>query len=186
MLRSVVAVMMLGLLAGGCGEDESPQDYQPQGYCDDVKSWRSSWVAFEEEVLTLVNNVRVVGYNCDTEGNFGAAPAVELDSVLRCSARKHSRDMARREFFAHENLDGESPTDRMVKAGFTNWQATGENIAGGQEDPDTVMAAWLESDGHCRNIMDPDFTRLGIGYYFDASTDYKQFWTQNFGALFGD
>jgi uncharacterized protein YkwD len=40
----------------------------------------------------------------------------------------------------------------------------------------------MKSDGHCRNIMKPGFTEIGIGYFYDSGSDYKHWWSQEFGA----
>ena len=60
----------------------------------------------------------------------------------------------------------------------------GENIAVGQRDPEEVVSGWLESDGHCSNIMNPSFEDLGVGAAIGA-TDWGEgiYWTQNFGAV---
>jgi uncharacterized protein YkwD len=128
----------------------------------------------EEEVLALVNQHRAAGANCGS-GNLPSAPALTMDPALRCAARVHSKDMADRGFFSHTNPDGESPWDRMEKAGY-NWSWAGENIASGQGSPESVMSSWMNSSGHCENIMNPNFDHIGVGYYSGP------LWTQTFGA----
>jgi uncharacterized protein YkwD len=63
----------------------------------------------------------------------------------------------------------------------------GENIAWGQTSPAEVMEAWIDSDGHCSNVMNPNYTLIGVGYYpgSDNWRDGQHFWTQNFGAPLG-
>ena len=86
--------------------------------------------------------------------------------------------MVDRDFFSHVNPDGDLPWDRMEFAGY-NWSAAGENIAGGQNSPAAVVNAWMNSDGHCANIMNPNFEDIGVGYY--PGGDYGHYWTQVFG-----
>jgi uncharacterized protein YkwD len=150
-----------------------------------VADWDAAWTKWEEDVLELVNAYRAMGYNCDTEGMFAAAPPLKMDPVLRCSARLHSLDMFQRGFFAHENPDGLDPNERMIAAGFKGMMS-GENIAMGQTSPETVMMAWMDSDGHCSNIMQPKFELIGIGYHPGSANDFKKqrYWTQNFGTPF--
>jgi uncharacterized protein YkwD len=87
--------------------------------------------------------------------------------------------MADREFFDHQNPDGESPWDRFEEAGYTNYRAAGENIAAGNAQAASTMQQWMNSDGHCANIMNPDFSEIGVGYYPGGS--YGHLWTQAFG-----
>ena len=150
-------------------------------YCNPVADWNGAWEAWELEVITLVNNARSTPTNCGTEGNFPAAPPVTLNGALTCSARSHSKDMGDNDFFSHTNLAGQGPGVRIDMAGYdpSTW---GENIAAGQGSPAAVVNGWLDSDGHCANIMNASFTELGVGYYFAGGSTYGHYWTQNFGA----
>lgn len=153
-------------------------------HCAAVAEWDPAWSQWEEEVLLLVNEVRAVGADCGAEGEFGPAEPLAMDAILRCSSRLHSLDMFERDYFDHTNPDGLDPFDRMEQAGFSG-SYMGENIAYGQRTPEEVMQAWVDSDGHCSNIMNPNYTLLGVGYYpgADSWRDGNQhFWTQNFGA----
>jgi len=82
-----------------------------------------------------------------------------------------------RSFFDHTNPDGDGPGDRLRAAGV-NWGSYGENIALGQNTPPDVMQAWMTSDGHRRNILDPSFTHLGVGVH--TSYGGGPWWTQEF------
>ncbi len=174
------------IFSGACGgEDPEPElcGGEPCDYCESVAAWDASFEAFEDEVLELTNQVRAEGADCGEEGSFGPAPALAFDERLRCAARNHARDMQQRDFFDHENPDGEQPWDRMERAGY-DWQAAGENIAVGQPAPEQVIADWLASDGHCRNLMLPEYEHLGVGYYFAADDDeWSHYWAQVFGRL---
>jgi uncharacterized protein YkwD len=152
-------------------------------HCAAVANWDPAWTQWEDEVLELVNSYRANGYNCDAEGEFAAAPALKMDPILRCSARLHSLDMFERGYFAHESPDGIDPTARMAAAGFKAMMS-GENIAMGQTSPAMVMKSWMDSDGHCSNIMQPKFELIGIGYHPGSASDFKKqrYWTQNFGT----
>ncbi|WNG57221.1 CAP domain-containing protein [Archangium gephyra] len=152
-----------------------------QAYCDDVSTWNKDWTAFEDQVLTLVNQKRAAGATCGGEAK-PAVPALTLDTRLRCAARKHSKDMATNNFFSHTGSNGSTPTQRMTSAGYT-WRAAAENIAAGQNTPSTVVDSWMKSTGHCNNIMGASYKHLGVGYYHRSSgSTYASYWTQNFGA----
>ena len=89
-------------------------------------------------------------------------------------------------YFDHTNKAGQSPFQRMQAAGYFG-SAMGENIAMGQRSPAEVVNGWLDSDGHCSNIMNSMFTQLGVGYYLGGSGFFGQSieWTQNFGRSGG-
>ncbi len=143
-------------------------------YCDDVSAWDAVWLDWETEVLAIVNEERSFGAVCGGQ-SFGPAGPLSGREELVCAARKHSKDMAESDYFAHVNLQGQSPFDRMQEAGYS-FSTAGENIAAGQQSPQAVMQAWMNSPGHCSNIMNPSFTELGVGYY------QGNYWTQNFGT----
>ncbi len=101
-----------------------------------------------------------------------------MQAQLRCAARMHSKDMAERGFFDHQNPEGLQPWDRFEKAGYSGFSAAAENIASGQTDAVSVMSGWMASDGHCANIMKSDYNEIGVGYYTDGA---NHLWTQTFG-----
>ena len=147
-------------------------------YCDADDDWMGSWATLEDQVLTIVNQKRAQGANCGSEGNFGATGPLKMDPLLRCAARLHSEDMVVRDFFSHTNPDNESPWDRIAKTGYGNYQTAGENIAAGSATAAGVVDQWMNSDGHCANIMKPAFNEIGVGYY--PGGDYGHVWTQVF------
>ena len=116
----------------------------------------------EQRVFELVNIERA---------NYGLQPLVWHDG-LGDIARAHSEDMVNRSFFAHNCPSGISPFDRMRSAGIS-FRAAAENVARGQRTPEDVMNSWMNSEGHRRNILNPDLTHLGVGFY-----NYN--WTQKF------
>lgn len=165
------------LLDDGKDDGDYDVDVDPD-YCKDVLEWNPDFVMFEDEVLRLTNERRAEGATCGGT-MFGATRALKSQEALRCSARKHSKDMVEREFFAHDNPDGETPFDRMLMAGF-NGLRFGENIAAGNATAEGTVAQWMDSPGHCANLMDPNFSELGVGYF--AGGEFRHYWTQNFGA----
>ncbi|MCY0991464.1 CAP domain-containing protein [Nannocystis sp. ILAH1] len=162
------------------GEPANPDVPDGVPYCEPAKGWDPAWKQLEEDVLVLVNQRRAEGANCGAEGTFGPAGPLTMDPALRCAARMHSKDMNDRAFFDHTNPDGEPPWDRMGKAGYGNYSNAGENIAGGSPDAAGTMDQWMNSAGHCANIMNPDFEHIGVGYY--PGGEWGHLWTQVFGA----
>ncbi len=176
--------------AGAPGEPDVDGGSAPSGdevpmtdHCAAVADWDPMWTQWEDEVLLLVNEYRSMGFNCDSQGSFGATTPLSTDPILRCAARLHSLDMYERGYFDHDNPDGIDPFERMAAAGFMG-SYMGENIAQGQTSPEDVMRAWMDSDGHCSNVMNPNYTLLGVGYHpgSDSNRRAQRYWTQNFGA----
>jgi uncharacterized protein YkwD len=147
--------------------------------CTNPASWPADWVTLEDQVLVLVNQRRAAGATC---GGVVKPPVPPLtnDPKLRQAARCHSLDMARQNYFSHDSLDGRSPWQRISDAGYTGF-GNAENIAAGQSSAADVMTSWMNSTGHCNNIMTSGSNEIGIGYGYDASSDYDRYWTQDFG-----
>lgn len=87
--------------------------------------------------------------------------------------------MAARNYFSHTSQDGRTVAQRVTATGYV-WRTVGENITAGQATPESVVGGWLKSEGHCRNVMNPGFKELGVGYAQGGS--YGHYWVQNFGA----
>jgi uncharacterized protein YkwD len=100
--------------------------------------------------------------------------ALRFDGRLAAAARAHSADMVNRSYFEHESPDGSTPADRAAAAGYSEYG--GENIAWGQRSAAEVMSDWMGSPDHRRNILDCEFTTVGVG--LDPRGMY---WTQDFG-----
>lgn len=126
--------------------------------------------------LQLVNNVRARGTRCGNE-LFGPAPPVSLSSTLGDVALGHADDMATNNYFEHEDLHGKSPSDRVRATGYQE-KLVGENIAYGPKSVDEVVQGWLDSPGHCENIMDPRFVEMGIGYATSHDSKHALYWVQ--------
>jgi uncharacterized protein YkwD len=126
--------------------------------------------------LQLVNEVRARGARCG-ERSFGPAPPVRLSDALAGVAFGHANDMARHNYFEHEDLAGHSPADRVRAVGYQE-KLVGENIAYGPKSADEVVQGWLDSPGHCENIMDPRFAEMGIAFAAGQSSRRGLFWVQ--------
>lgn len=149
------------------------------GYCDDVTTWDPAWTALEDQVLVLVNQRRAAGATCGGVSK-PPVPALTADTRLRCAARKHSKDMGLNNYFAHNSQNGTTPWTRIKNAGYNYLQAA-ENIAAGYATASAVVTGWMNSTGHCNNIMNATLKHLGTGYYYAPSSTYKHYWTQDFG-----
>lgn len=136
--------------------------------------------AVAARVLALVNAARAEGRHCGGD-RFEPAQALALSDTLNEAASGHAWDMAARGETGHEGSDGSYAADRITRAGYA-WSAAAENVAAGQPDAETVVAAWLESPGHCANVMGPYFTEMGIAFAIAASKRPSIYWAQVFAA----
>ena len=147
--------------------------------CRDAATWPADWVAYEEQVVTLINQKRAAGATCGGVAKPPVGPVV-VDNALREAARCHSLDMGVNGYFSHTSQDGKSPWDRIDEAGYTA-NATGENIAAGYGTPQAVVDGWMTSTGHCNNIMNGNSNATGVGYAYWQGSPYGKYWTQTFG-----
>ncbi len=104
------------------------------------------------------------------------------DHALDQAAQGHAEDMLARSYFEHRSPEGTTVRERS-KAARYYWAVIGENIAEGQTSLDEVMETWMNSPGHRKNILSPNFTELGVGLALGRGGDgkYRAVWVQNFG-----
>ena len=123
--------------------------------------------SYQQQVLDLVNAERT---------KRGLSP-LTLDSNLSNVATKKAQDMANKNYFDHTSPTYGSPFDMMNRFGIS-YRTAGENIAKGQKTPQEVMNSWMNSPGHRANILNPDFTKLGVGIAKDSNGTL--YWSQMF------
>lgn len=125
---------------------------------------------WEHEVLTLVNKIRIKnslgqlawGDTCDYAADIRATEAMTL--------------------YAHTRPDGSSWS--TVCPAPDSGGISGENLAIGNAavSPATVVALWMGSESHRANILNPDYTKLSVGFVFDLNSTYKTYWSQFFST----
>ena len=126
-----------------------------------------------EAMLTAVNETRASGAVCGGRWYPPVGP-LTWDPRLERAAEEHAHDMSRNGHFDHYGTDGRDPGQRARLAGY-NWWAVGENIARRQSSVDQVMEDWLESPGHCRQLLSPTYLELG-------AAEVDGYWAQVFGS----
>ena len=101
-------------------------------------------------------------------------PRLTLNRKLSDAARRHARDMVRRDYFAHDSLGGGTFVDRIRESGYMkgagSW-SVGENLAWGSHDraaPRAITSMWMNSAGHRANILSSSFREVGIGFAMGA------------------
>ncbi|HEU4652912.1 MAG TPA: CAP domain-containing protein [Steroidobacteraceae bacterium] len=135
--------------------------------------------AIRRRALELVNQARAKPRKCGATA-FGPAPALQSSALLDQAAQIHANDMAAHNFFAHEGSDGSRPSDRITRVGY-KWRAVAENIAAGFREIDPVVAGWIQSPGHCANLMNPVYTQMGIAFALNPKSESGVYWSQTFG-----
>ena len=134
-------------------------------------------------VLELVNAARAKSRKCGSR-SFAPAPPLTLSSVLSRAALIHAKDMSAHEFLEHRGSDGSKPSERATRVGY-NWAAVAENIAEGPASAESVVQGWLDSPGHCVNIMGAQYREMGIAYFTDFAHKGEIYWAQTFGTQQG-
>jgi uncharacterized protein YkwD len=87
------------------------------------------------------------------------------DDTLSSASSAYAADMVARSFFDHQSPDGGTLDDRLARVGYS-YDIAGENIAWGEGvlgTPASIVDAWMHSEGHRTNILDPDFRQVGLG-----------------------
>jgi uncharacterized YkwD family protein len=119
---------------------------------------------YAQQVIDLTNRERA----------RAGLPALKADAQLSTVAQKKSQDMQQNHYFSHTSPTYGSPFDMMRDFGVT-YKTAGENIAQGQRTPQEVVTAWMNSSGHRANILNKQFTHIGVG--FEQAGNH---WTQMF------
>jgi uncharacterized protein YkwD len=132
--------------------------------------------AIARQVLERVNAARQQDRKCGRR-EFGAAHPLELSPTLSQVAMEHARDMANHGKMSHRGSDGSEPAQRVTRAGY-RWRTTAENVAAGQPGAEAVVAHWLNSPGHCANLMGTQFTQMGVAFAIDPRDSARVYWAQ--------
>jgi uncharacterized protein YkwD len=124
--------------------------------------------SYENELLTLINNARAAQ----------GLKALKMNASLRSAAREHSADMACHNFVSHIGSNGTTNLDRILAYGYNpSWW--GENIyKGWNTTPQQAFEWWMNSTPHYQNIMNPNYTHIGIGH---AAVGVQNAYTLTFG-----
>jgi uncharacterized protein YkwD len=135
---------------------------------------------FRDEIMKLINQARASGRYCGSTYYDAASPLRWNDQLFNAAAA-HSTDMANKNYFSHTSQDGRTFGQRVTAAGYA-WRTAGENIAAGQSGIQPVMDGWLQSPGHCANIMNNAYVEVGVSCAYQAASTYKRYWTMDLAA----
>lgn len=152
--------------------------------CRDDDEWYDDWKDFEQPLIEEVNEVRTEGVMCGDEW-FPPVDPLDHDSRLTEASRCHTADMLRNDFMEHDGSDGSTPSERAHEAGYPDpgYDNVGENITAGTalDDPEEAVDNWIESVGHCENMMHEPYEDIGVGIGHNDETQYGYYWTKKMG-----
>ena len=123
---------------------------------------------YRQEVLNLVNAERA---------KYGLQPLVMGDAKLTAAAQRRAEEIAT--VNSHVRPNGTKWYTVLSEYGVTD-AAAGENAAWGSVSPEEVVNAWMNSEGHRANILDPEARAMGVGYYYNSSSTWGHQWIQLF------
>lgn len=125
---------------------------------------------WEHEVLTLVNKIR-------TKNNLS-----QLSWGTTCESAADTRAKETISFYSHTRPNGSNWSTACPTP--ESGGVSGENLAIGNAavSPATVVSLWMGSEAHRANILNPDYTKLAVGFIFNLDSDYKTYWSQFFST----
>lgn len=147
-------------------ENNIPESNKPENNVPEVETPDDNEsLTFVEQVVNLVNIERA---------KEGLAP-LAVDKNVQAAAQVRAVEI--KTSFSHTRPSGSNFSTALKEQGVS-YRRSGENIAWGQRTPEEVVKAWMNSAGHRANIMNKNFTKIGVGYYQDAKG--VNYWSQLF------
>jgi len=175
------------LILVGCGS-ASPTTTENKGSTDFQKP-------LKQEILVAINEARSQSRDChDGLGIVDAVSALTWNDELYSASLEHSTDLSESNTFDHVGSGTSSDVtgsnngnsslfyERIEANGYVDYKIVGENIAGGQSSVSEVMEAWLNSPDHCANLMNANYSEVGVAIVLNPESDYEIYWTQSFGS----
>ena len=135
---------------------------------DDTYEEEKDFSSYAQECFDLINKKRVANGLDELEWDDTIAEACDI------------RAQELPEKFSHLRPNGELCFTAFDEVGI-ELSAKAENIAAGQSTPKAAVNAWMNSEGHRKNILNKSMTRAAIGFCYDPDSDYKYYWVQLFG-----
>jgi len=182
----------------GTVDEGIPDTTEPEELVDNGDTTVPDEDVVKQAYLDVINEARSEGRTCGDYGYFPAADPLTWNEKLYDAALEHSKDMAISNTFSHTGSGtqsdetaealhpgtGSGVDERIEYNGYTDWNRYGENIAAGtvMDEASEAMEGWLESPGHCKNIMKAEFKEVGMAVYYNEESHYKYYWTQDFGT----
>lgn len=200
----VVAVVLAGCSGGGSATYSAISHASPGNQSSRMitsSPYKAPLInnALKRAYLEAINEARSSARRCGSEGYFSATTDLRWSDALYQAAYEHSHDLAQTDTFDHRgsgrmtdhtgevlNLGrGSTFKERILNNGYHNPRTISENITAGtiRDTAKKAVDAWLASDRHCANLMNPNFREVGMAHVKKAGTTYTHYWTQNLGKL---
>ena len=137
----------------------------------------------EQKFITLINQHRA---------QSGAGP-LQVSAALSRAATWMSNDMANKNYVSHTDSGGRNPFVRIKDYGYTYNTYLGENIAAGVATAQEALNGWIaecdpDASGRCTyahnlNMLNPNYTVVGLRRVYNPNSDYQWYWTTDFGGV---
>ncbi|MCK6401379.1 MAG: CAP domain-containing protein [Sphaerotilus natans subsp. sulfidivorans] len=187
-LPAITAALLAALLTGcGGGSDDggsaasttasASAGSTAQAASAIVASERCGIDGYQSAMLAEINRRRASAQSCGSRGTFPAAGALSWNDQLFAAAAGHAKDMVARSFFSHTGSSGSSVADRVSAAGYA-WSTVAENIAAGQPGITRVVDAWMNSDGHCANLMNATVRDVAVACVVNTANQ-SNYWVMD-------
>lgn len=124
-----------------------------------------------QRVINELNHLRSRGCKCGNE-YMGPVGPIKWSDQLYTVSNKYAKYLYQNNLFSHVSRDGKTLGDRLDAIGY-DWQRIGENLGRGYDDFYAVLKAWIDSPTHCKMLMDPEVTDMGMSKHYD-------YWVQSF------
>ena len=128
----------------------------------------------EQAFLGLINQYRA-------QNGLGG---LSFDGQLNDASKWMSQDMCAKNYFSHTDSLGRDPFARMAAFGYSYNTWKGENLAAGTDSAQAAFDIWRNSPGHNANMLNGNFTVIGIGRALGCA-GYSSYWTTDFGGQGG-
>ncbi len=134
----------------------------------------------DEYTEAVMKGVELMIYDLTNSARVRNQVAIlSWSSSAAIASRKHSIDMATNGYFNHTNLQLKNPGERIKEQGIY-YKTCGENIIAGYGTAILSNHGWYNSVSHRKNMLNPKFRYLGVGFTYQEDSDYKTYITQNF------
>jgi len=137
-----------------------------------------------EEVVQRLNAMRARGLVCPQKALSGVEAPLRWSANLAAVAAAQSNDMAALNHMSHRDSQNRTLAERLAAMGY-RFSAAAENVAYGYDSLDAVVQAWVESEGHCENLMNAKVAEFGLACTDSDAARFPgeaRYWTLVLGA----
>jgi len=147
-----------------------------------------------KEYLSAINSARAERHECSSGKFFSATTPLKWSDNLYKASFEHTNDLVQSQTFSHDGsgtesdwtgyiLGKQSSMQERIETYNYNWKYIGENLGAGTviDSAEKMVEGWLKSPNHCVNLMNPNYTEVGMVMIKEEGSLYTHYWTQDFG-----